>query len=219
MRGTRERRVAGGAIAENGFDQHIVRHFVPHRRGCRLAAKLPGARGIRDPGQLFIVRQHEFGGVLCLLACLRHHHGHGFADVARFVGGQQQMRTFEHLAAPGRGELHVVSGRGQRAVRNRLQRIGGAIRAGVAPQHAGHGSRRAGVDAEDARMRMRRAQHRREHLSGQAEVVAELPAAGQEALILFAAQRLADAVEGIVLRRAGVVQIHSFLKCRTGQSW
>ena len=77
-----------------------------------------------------------------------------------------------------------------------LQAVGQAVRAGEHAEHARHRLGRGGVDADDARVRMRRAHHRRVGLAVDAEIVAEAALAGQQALVLLAADRMADGGEG-----------------------
>ena len=178
-------------IAEHGVDEHIVRRFVPHRRRAGRA----GGLRIRHPRQRLVVDGDRFGGVERLRLGLRHHHGDGLADMARLVGRQQLVRADEDLAAAGGGELEVGSGRGQRAVRNRREAVGEAIRAGEYAEHAGHGAGRRGVDAQDAGVRMRRAHHDRIGLPVHGEIVGEAALAGQQAMVFLAAQRLADGGE------------------------
>src|SRR5205814_8948585 len=60
-------------------------------------------------------------------------------------------------------------------------------------QHAARCPRPTGVDAGDAGMRVRRAQHMREHGARRQQVVDEAPATGEEALVLDAARAGAEA--------------------------
>src|SRR5471030_233245 len=70
--------------------------------------------------------------------------------------------------------------------------IGHAVGARKHAEHAGHRQCAAFIDADDARMRMRRAHHRRTGLSGKTEIVAELALPGNKPRILVAHHRLAD---------------------------
>ena len=125
--------------------------------------------------------------------------------MAGLVGRQQQVRADEDLAAAGGVQLHVVFGLRQRIVRNGGEPVGAAIGAGEHAEHARHrlGARR--IDAENARMRMRRAHHHRIGLALEAEIVAEAAASGGEPLVFLAGDRLADRAEvggGVVCSRS-----------------
>src|SRR5215471_13793586 len=114
------------------------------------------------------------------------------------------MGTGEHRAAAGPGELHVIFGLGHWIVRDRRKPLGGAIGAGKDAEYTGYGFCRRDIDRNDARMRMRRAHHRRMGLTVEIEIVAEAALAGDEPLVLLTWQRLTD--EAIrALRRCLVV--------------
>ena len=81
-------------------------------------------------------------------------------------------------------------------MRNRLEAVGANVGAGEHAEHAGHRLGLGGVDADDARVRVRRAHHRRVGLPLDAEVVGEAALAGEQPAVFLAAQRLADGVEG-----------------------
>src|SRR5262249_61756297 len=84
---------------------------------------------------------------------------------------------------------------GQRIVRNGSESVGEAVGAGEDAEHARHGLGARRVDAEDARVRMRGAQHHRVGLAVDAEIVAEAAAAGGEPRVLFAHDRLTAEAE------------------------
>ena len=157
--------------------------------------------------QFLVTHLDRLGGVHRLRLGLGDHHGDRFADMARLVGGQQQMRADEHRAAAGRGELHVVFGLRQRIVRNGLEPIGRAIGAGEDAEHARHRFCPRRIDRDDARMRIRRAHHRRIGLAVESEIVGEAAIAGDEPRIFLARHRLADEAEarlsGLVLSSIG----------------
>jgi hypothetical protein len=71
--------------------------------------------------------------------------------------------------------------------------VGGRVAAGQHREHAGQGERGGGIDRADARVRVRRAHEGGVDLAGQGDVVAEAPAAGDQARILLARERLAEA--------------------------
>jgi hypothetical protein len=112
--------------------------------------------------------------------------------VARLVGGQQHMRSLKDRGAAGPRQLHVVARLGQRVVLNGFKAVGLAVGAGVDAEHAGHRQHRGLVDTYDARMRVRRAHHRRVSLTRIVEVVAELALAGNQPRVFGARHRLAD---------------------------
>ena len=159
--------------------------------------------GVHHERQFFVAHDQRFGGVERLRFGCGNDHRHRLADVAHPVRRQQHMRAGEHVAAARPGELHVEFGLGHRIVRNGRQAIGGAIGAGEDAEHARHGFRRRGIDGGYARMRMRRAHHRRIYLAVEIEIVGEAALAGDEPLVLFARQRFTN--EAIPLRCSGVV--------------
>ena len=175
-------------IAEAGVDQHVVRHLVPHRRGAGRMRRV----GVGDEGKLLVFDLDRFRGIERLRPGLGHDHRDRLADMARLVGRERHVRADEDLAAAGAGELHVEFRLRHRRVRNGLEAVGAAVGAGEDAEHARHGARLLGVDAQDAGMRIGRAHHRRIGLPRQAEVVAEPAPAGGEAEVLLAAQRLSD---------------------------
>ena len=185
------------------IDQDIVGHFVPDRRG----AGFHGVFGMQHEGQFVVDYLQRFGRIERLRFGLRHHHGDGLADVAHFVGGQQQMRADEDLAAAGPGELHVVARLRQRIVPDRAEAVGVAIGAGEHPEHAGQRQRSGLVDRDDARMGVRRAHHRRIGLAGKIEIVGEAALADDQPRVFGARPGLPDVAEAgfrFIHRRAPV---------------
>ena len=71
MRGTRERRIRGGAIADVEDVAYVVGAFVPHRLGHR---------------QRFVLDLHQLGGILRLRQRLRDDDGNRVADVPSVPG-------------------------------------------------------------------------------------------------------------------------------------
>ena len=150
---------------------------------------------MQHEGQFVVDDLERFGRIERLRAGFRHHHGDRFADVARLVGGQQQMRADEDLAAAGPGELHVVARLRQRIVRDGAEVVGRAIGAGEHAEHAGHRQRARLVDRDDARMGVRRAHHRRVGLAGKTEIVGEAALADDQPRVFVARHGLADEAE------------------------
>src|SRR5271169_3110907 len=105
------------------------------------------------------------------------------------------MRADEYLAAARRGQLHVVARLGQWIVLDGAESIGRAIGARVNAEHAGQLERRGLVDRDNARMRVRRAHHRRLRLPGKTEIVGEAALPGDEPRVLGARPRLPDEAE------------------------
>ncbi len=135
------------------------------------------AAGVDDRGERLIVDLDQLSGVLGQRARIRDHGGHGLADVAHFLAGQDRMRVPGELGALERRDRerpHPVAevGCGQ----NRQQPVGGGRRA----------------DAPDLRVG-ERAAHKCDVGHARAlEVVEVLRLAAQDALILTAPDRAAD---------------------------
>ncbi len=191
MVGRGERAIGRFPVAEGGIGEHVVGHFLPHRR----CARLDRVGGLNDERQLLVFDLHRFGGIHRLHASLRHHHRQRLANVPCLVGGHQVMEADEHGAAIGRTELYVVFRRRRSRVLDRVETVRPYVGAGEHAEYARHCSGLRGVDPDDARMRMRGAHHRRVGLAVHREIVGEPPLAGQQALVLLAAQRLADGLE------------------------
>ena len=158
---------------------------------------------MQHEGQLVVDDDKRLGGIERLRLGFGDHHGDRLADVAHLVGGQQQMRADEDLAAAGRGQLHVVARLRQRVVADGAEAVGGAIGAGEDAEHAGHRQRRRLVDRNDARVRVRRAHHRRVRLTGKTEIVGEAALPGDEPRVFVARHGLADEA------KAGLRFVHS----------
>ena len=157
--------------------------------------------GVDDEGQFLVVDLDRFGGVHGPVLGVGDHHRDRLADVARLVGGQEHVRADEDGAAAGRVQLHVELGFRQRVVRNGGEFFRETIGAGEHREHAFHFLRARRVDVADARVRIRRAHHRRVGLPLEQEVVAELAAAGDQPLVLRPPDRFSDEAEvGLVHR-------------------
>ena len=151
IRGLRKSAVGRRGVAEISIDQYIVGHFVPDRR----RAGFHGVFGMEHEGQFVVDDLQRFRRIERLRFGVRHYHGDGLADMAHLVGGQQQMRADEDLAAAGPGELHVVARLRQRIVRDGAEVVDLAIGAGEHPEHAGQRQRSGLVDRDDARVGVR----------------------------------------------------------------
>jgi len=192
--GARERFVRCLAIAEGGVDRNVVCHLVPNRGRARTH----GVFRMVDARQNIVVDVDALRRVERLRHRLGHHHRHRLAHMARLVGGQQQVRADEERPAAGGLQLHVVFGLGQRIVGDGGKPVGEAVGASEDAEHPRHCRGPPRVDAEDARVRMRGAQHHRIGLALDAEIVAEAAAAGGEPRVLLAHDRLTDEAEAHV---------------------
>jgi hypothetical protein len=199
--GARESPLGRLLIAEKGVDEDIVRHLVPNRR----RAGTHGVLGVEHPRQHLVVDLHRFSRVERLRHGLRHHHGHGLADMAGLVGRQEQVRSDEHRAAACGMQLHIVSGLGQRIVRDRAQSVGETVGAREDAEHARHRLGTRAIDTENASVRMRRTHHHRVDLAREAEIVAEAAATRRQSRILGAHERLADGLKARRIRHDGDV--------------
>jgi hypothetical protein len=110
---------------------------------------------------------------------VRDHHGHGLADVAGELLGEDRLLGMADVAARIR--------RAQHAGRNRERLVG---EHGV---DARQGQRRTGVDRIDLRVSERRAHERGVQHAGQLEVVHVAAFARDELAVLLAQDRVADA--------------------------
>jgi len=160
---------------------------------------------VLDERQLFVVHHDGLGGIERLRLGFGDHHRHRLADMTGPVGRQQRVRADEHGAAARRVQLHVELGLRHWIVRERRKLVGDAIGAGEHAEHAGHFLGRCRIDLDDARMRMRRAHHRRIGLPIEVEIVGKTTAPGDEPLVFLARQRLADEAEAGWVRSCRVV--------------
>jgi hypothetical protein len=95
MGGAGEGRRGAGGVAEFAVDHDVGVGFVEQAR-CIGMGRL--AR-VGDRGQHLVVDLDQFGAILGGGDAPRHHHGHGLADEANFVGRQRIMRRRESLEA------------------------------------------------------------------------------------------------------------------------
>ena len=179
-------------VAKPGIDRGVVGGFIPYDRRAGFECLVP----LRDPGQGFVVDLDRFGRVHRASWGIGNDHRDGLADMARAVGGQQQVGPDEDRGAVAAMQFHVVTGRGHRAVRNGTQAVSGAVGPGEDPEHTGQGGRPARVDGADAGMRVWRAHHHGIGLALEAEVIAELTAPGDESQVFLASDGLSDRVSG-----------------------
>ncbi len=160
VRGTLERRVDRlAALARADVEREVVGDVVPHLR----RASVDRAARVDDRRQRVVVDAHAFGGVLRLGERLRHHHRHRIADVPHAIGGENRAWRVGPLAA-------VLVGHRDEAW-NEAETVGLRVGAGQHGEHAGHPRRLGGVDAGDARVRVRRPDDRRVRGMGEMHVV------------------------------------------------
>ena len=188
MRGFRESCVSAGLVPEKGLHEEVVRTGIPDER--RVGSG--GGRGVGDRRQRLVVDEHRLGRVLRPSLRLGHDHRHGLAHIPRLVDRQQRVVAHEDLGSAGAVQLEIEPGLRQRAVVELAEPVRRAVRPGEDGEHAGQGERRARVDRDDPRVRMRRTHHRGVDLARQGEVVGETAPAGQQARILPAPDRPAD---------------------------
>ncbi len=147
-------------------------------------------------------------------------HGAGCHGGLRIEQRGQHLVVHADAAQRSTGDLHGLGGHGQHRFPNVAHHATGhhrlvldedaeVVHAGhvVAAQHAfdaGHGTRRAGVDAQDARMRVRAAQHLQVQHVGHPQVGGVLHRAGHLARRVDARRVVTDEAGGLaLLQRAG----------------
>ena len=110
------------------------------------------------------------------LARLGDHRGDRLADVARELVRQGAAQRGDGAASVGAPEV--------RGRRHALDAGGRQLGAGEDAEHPRHGARGGHVDADDARMRVRRAQEGDHRLAGHGDVVGEPAAALEQGAVL-----------------------------------
>ncbi|MGY4306294.1 hypothetical protein ACVIJ6_003537 [Bradyrhizobium sp. USDA 4369] len=160
------------------------------------SAQTTGAPGrerlhrIGDCRQHLIVDDDRFGGFLRGHARGGDDGSDGLTGVADDLMGEQATRRHRHRLAVGPLE--------DRERRDGADVVGDEIGAGIDRLHARDLARRSGVDRQDFRMRMRRAQHVKPQRAVIRLVVDELPLPGEQPLILQALDGLPRAEPHIV---------------------
>ena len=180
MRGSRERRIGLGLVAGLVEIGLVVRAVVVELRRAlleRLARRHHGR-----PRR--VIDRDGFGRVAGEIERVGDHHRDRIADMHGAIDGDRRPRRQIHRAAVA---LLVRRHRRQRA-----ERVGGIILAGQHGVDAGHLPRRAGVDATDIGMGVRRAHDRGMELIGELEIVEIAAAPTQQARVLAPQHRLSD---------------------------
>ena len=177
--GLREGRVGGRLVPHLEEIRDIVGTLVPY------GSAADGLRCRRDRRQRIVVDPHRLRGVFRLGRRFGDHEGDGIAHVADPILRQAPVRRRPHGRAVGtlplEGHLH-----GAEAV---ARHVG----SGEDGDDAGAGGGRGGVDGEDPCVRMGRPDDDHVRLARLVDVVMEAALAAEEANVLEALQRLADA--------------------------
>ena len=180
VRGLGEGGVGRGLVADQFDETDIVGAAVPDLRGARFG-RLGGGD---DRGQRFVVDLDQFGGVRCLRGGLRDHEGNRIADPAHAVFGQHRVGRLEHRRAVAALEP---------AVRRQFAQPGLLpVGRGDDGKHAGRGLGGVGLDRQDFRVAVRRAQHDAERHARIDHVVDIAAAALNEPWILETRHALTD---------------------------
>ena len=169
-----------------------------------VRALLMQARRVRGERRLRVahrrhrldIRDDQLGGVLCGVRILGHHDRERLADVAHPIGREDRARRREQRAAVGILERQLAQDRAVAGARE--------VGRGVHREHAGQRQRRGRIDAAQPAVGMGRADHARERLARQRDVVGVAPLPPHQARVLLAMYRLADA-ELEVRQRDGIV--------------
>ncbi len=151
---------------------------------CGVALPLRLGR-IGHRRQHLVIDLDPLGGVLRLRQRLGDDDRDRIADVVRLAMGDRRVRRHLHLRA--------VLGGDHPAADEIADLVGGKLGAGEHREHARHGGGRLGVDLPDLGVGMGRAQEIGMGLARTVDVVRVMTLAGDEALVLFAAHRRADA--------------------------
>ena len=181
MRRLRERRLGRLTVAALGGVRNVVRVLVPNARCVRL--RRIGDRCHRR--QRLIVHGDKFGSILGLRQCFGDHHRHRIADIARAIDHQRGTLRCEHRRA-----VALLARHRRLRHRNAVVRVVGA---GVNRDHARRARCIRGIDRADQRVRVGRANEHAPGLPMQRLVVLVASLAGEQAHVLDATDRLADA--------------------------
>ena len=147
-------------------------------------------RGLADRGQRRVVDRDGLGRVERGGARLGDDDGDRLAGVADLAGRQHRVRRIGHLGAVAvaESEARIAHQR-----RNTADAVGRQIVGGEDAKHPRHGQGAGRLERPQTGMGVGRAHHGHMGLAGQVDVVGETAAPGQQARVLGAAHRLADA--------------------------
>src|SRR5215472_5586422 len=169
------------AVAALPVEAEIVRDVVPNQRRTGLG----GARRVRDGRQNVIVNLDQFGGVLGGRGVFRDDKGDAIADMPR--APTREQRVLDHFDATAVAVLQ------RHDTGNLTDAVALEVRTGEDANNAGCGECRRRIDRTDDRVRMRRAQDIADGLARQYDVICIVAGTGDEAAILAAPHRLANA--------------------------
>ena len=141
--GTGERRVGRILVTHHQRERDVVGCFVPDDR----RAGFHGILDIDHCRQRLVIDLDQFGGILSLRQRFGDDERDALADRAHLVGGENAARRAKALRA-----AHVLGHRRRQAA----ELVGIHIGAGQHREHAVGGLGLGGVDALDARVRVRR---------------------------------------------------------------
>ena len=192
MRRARERLVGGRGIAELRIERQVPGTAVPDLRRVRQD-RLPR---VSDRRQRIIGRFDEVGGIAARLAALGNDDGDDLADMPDPVPDDRRLRGVERLAAIEIGESRSVPVDGAPrvgSVGDAAETVVGVVRARQDGGHARRPQRPADIDAEKAGMGVRTSHHDCEVFALERDIVRIGSAARQQARILAAPDRGADA--------------------------
>jgi hypothetical protein len=175
--GLGEHRVHLRLVADRPLVDVVVGRDVVQRAGLGRIAHVHHRR------QHVVVDLHRLGGIARLGQRVGHHHRDPVADVPHLALRQHRVRRLLHGRAVGAGDQQAA---GQPA------HLALDVLAGEHLCDAGHGLGAGGVDRLDRRVRVRRAHEHGIALVGQVDVVRVLAGAGEEAVVLLAADGFAD---------------------------
>ena len=187
---TRRCSTTWAALGEGGVGRGLVAGLVEIGLVVRAIvvelrrARLEGLARRHHGGPRRIVDLDALGGVARKLERVGDHDRHRIADMQHAVDRDRRPVRQIHRAA-----VALLVGRHRR---HRAEPVGLVILAGQHRVHARHLQCRAGVDALDVGMGVRRAHDRGVKLVGELEIVVVAPASHQQARVLAPPHRLTD---------------------------
>ena len=202
--GVPERRVDVAAAVHDMRERDVGAHVRMRQRRSALQR----FHGVDDGRQRVVVDEDELGGVQRGCVAVRHHHRDRLAGKAHSLPHEERTRRLGREAAVALRQLErrravIEAFAGGHGVARRFQ-IGDGCRArhraarivdvgaGEDRDDARNGFRGRGLDAADARVRMRTAQDARVQQTGEPEIVGVGAESLDEARILDALHRTAD---------------------------
>ena len=178
-------------LGESGVRRFLVPHHEREREVARgVVVPHPGRAFLRrvldvhHGGKGFVIDFDGLGGKPRVGRAVRDHESDAVPDVAHLRWLEQRPEGPVSLRT-----AHVL---GHEKRRNTAELFGFDILSRQYQRNAGHGLRGRGVDAPDARVRMRRHDDRAVQHVRQLDVVDVARAAGKEALVFHPADRLTD---------------------------